>query len=172
MGVACAEHKQPMRDDAADPGHAAGDILAWLDAHYAAMPPVAALGLGPARIDGDWLLLSAPLAANVNDKGCAFGGSLVSLMTLAGWGLATLHLRRAGLRADVFVADSQVRYRAPLYGDLQARARATEGEDWAAFVQALRADGRASVRIDARIVLPGGGDAARAESRYVAVATG
>lgn len=150
---------------------AADADLAWLDAHYAAMPPVAAMQPGAASLQGDWLLLPAPLSANVNDKGCAFGGSLVSLMTLAGWGLATLHLRQAGLKADVFVADTQVRYRAPLYGDLLARARAVEGQDWAAFVQALRSTGRASVRIDARIALPGGGDAARAESRYVAVAS-
>ncbi len=146
--------------------------LAWLDAHYAAMPPVAAMRPGPVALQGDWLTLSAPLSANVNDKGCAFGGSLVSLMTLAGWGLATLRLRQAGLSADVFVADTQVRYRAPLYGDLQARARAVEGEDWDAFVQAVRTGGRASMRIDARIALPGGGDAARAESRYFAVASG
>ena len=146
--------------------------LEWLDAHYAAMPPVAALRIAPAAFDGRTLVLRAPLAAHVNDKGCAFGGSLVSLMTLAGWGLATLHLRAAGLSAELFVADTQVRYRAPLYADLEARACALEGEDWLAFAAALQRDGRASVRIAARIVLPEGGDAARAESRYVAVANG
>lgn len=146
--------------------------LDWLDAHYAAMPPVAALRPGAATLQGEWLSLSAPLSDNVNDKGCAFGGSLVSLMTLAGWGLATLRVHQAGLSADVFVAETQVRYRAPLYDDLQARARAAGGQDWDAFVHDLRRTGRASIRIDARIVMPGGGDAARAESRYVAVATG
>jgi hypothetical protein len=33
--------------------------------------------------DGDSLRMSAPLAPNINDKGCAFGGSLASVMTLA-----------------------------------------------------------------------------------------
>lgn len=159
-----------MDDDAARTGTA--EALAWLDAHYAAMPPVAALQLAPARMHGEWLQLSAPLAANVNDKGCAFGGSLVSLMTLAGWGLVTLRMREAGLRGDVFVAETQVRYRAPLYAELQAQARAAAGGDWQAFAGELRGNGRAAIHVDARVLLPEGGDATRATSRYVAIATG
>ena len=146
--------------------------LQWLDAHYRAMPPVAALQLHPAGLVGDALHLRAPLAANVNDKGCAFGGSLVSLMTLAGWGLVTLRLREAGLDADVFVADSQVRYRAPLYADLHAHARLADGQDWDSIVARLRHDGRAPVLVTMRVRLPEGGDAVRAEARYVAIARG
>ena len=146
--------------------------LQWLDAHYRAMPPVAALQLQPAELVGDALQLRAPLAANVNDKGCAFGGSLVSLMTLAGWGLVTLRLREAGLDADVFVADSQVRYRAPLYADLHASARLADGQDWDGIAERLRQQGRAPAMITMRVRLPGGGDAVRAEARYVAIARG
>ena len=147
-------------------------LLAWIDAHYAAMPPVAALQPAPARFDGAALYLAAPLAANVNDKGCAFGGSLVSLMTLAGWGLVTLQLRRAGLQADVFVADTEVRYRAPLYADLQAHARLAEGQDWGGIAATLHATGRASAQLVAKVTLPEGGDAVRARARYVAIAKG
>ena len=57
-------------------------LLDALDAHLQAMPPVAALRLRIAGYDGARLRLRAPLDANVNDKGCAFGGSLASLMTL------------------------------------------------------------------------------------------
>src|SRR5512133_1089646 len=108
----------PVPDSVPPPG------LAPLAALYQAMPPVAALQVRVAGFDGATLRLQAPLAANINDKGCAFGGSLVSLMTLAGWGLVWLRLRDAGIAADVFVADSQVRYRAPLFADLAAQARA------------------------------------------------
>ena len=144
-------------------------LLDWLDAHYRAMPPVAALQPGPAAIDGEALVLSAPLAANVNDKGCAFGGSLVSLMTLAGWGLLTLRLRQAGIAADVFVADTQVRYRAPLYADLHARARLADAQDWSALLADMRRTGRMSVQVAAAVALPEGGDAVRAQARYVAI---
>lgn len=146
--------------------------LAALDHHYQSMPPVAALQLRIAGFDGECLRLQAPLAAHVNDKGCAFGGSLASLMTLAAWGVVTLRLQQAGLAAEVFVADSQLRYRAPLFADLQAEARLADGESWEAFLAELRDRGRAGARLAACVRLPGGGVAADCQSRYVAIAKG
>ena len=146
--------------------------LAQLDAHYQAMPPVAAMRLQIAGFDGDCLRLQAPLANHVNDKGCAFGGSLASLMTLAAWGLVTLRLQQAGLAADVFVADSQVRYLAPLFADLHVEARLAEGAAWEDFIADLRRRGRASASIDAEVRLPDGAPAAHCRSRYVAIAKG
>ena len=121
--------------------------------------------------DGARLCLRAPLAPNVNDKGSAFGGSLVSLMTLAGWGLATRQLAQAGLQADVYVADSTVRYLAPLHDALEAQAWLEEG-DWADFVATFRQRGRARCRIAARVALPDGGDATLFSGRFVALARG
>ena len=144
--------------------------LAALDAHYRAMPPVAAMQLAIDDYDGLRLRLRAPLAAHVNDKGCAFGGSLVSLLTLAGWGLVTLRLQAAGLDADVYVADSQVRYLAPLFGDLVAEAVAGDEADWGAFVATVRGRGRARIELLARVPLAEGGVATEARSRYVAIA--
>jgi thioesterase domain-containing protein len=97
--------------------------LVHLAAHLRRMPPVASLGARPLGYDGKTLRLAAPLTANVNDKGCAFGGSLSGLMTLAGWGWITLRLQLAGLDAEVYVADSQVKYLSPLYEDLVAEAK-------------------------------------------------
>lgn len=142
--------------------------LRRLEAELLAMPPVAALKLRVDDYDGEALRLSAPLSANVNDKGCAFGGSLVSLMTLAGWGLVTAKLSDAGLDAEVYVADSEVRYRAPLYADLQAVAALAEGEDWPAFVAMLRERGKARLEVFARIDTPDGAVACECRSRFVA----
>jgi thioesterase domain-containing protein len=143
--------------------------LRALDAHYQAMPPVAALQLRIAGYDGARLRLHAPLSAHVNDKGCAFGGSLGSLMTLAGWGLFTLKLDAAGLAGTpVFVADSSVRYRAPLYADLEAEAWLEAG-DWDAVCAALRERGRASAVLRMRVGSGDGGVAAEGQARYVAI---
>jgi thioesterase domain-containing protein len=144
-------------------------LLQALDVHFQAMPPVAALRLRIAGYDGERLRLHAPLAANVNDKGCAFGGSLASLMTLAGWGLATLQLQAHGLDAAVYVADSQVRYLAPLYGDLEASAWLADG-DWDAVRESLRANGRASLVLQSQVAGPGDAAAASGRARYVAIA--
>ena len=144
--------------------------LRALDVHYQAMPPVAAMQLRIAGYDGDALTLEAPLALHVNDKGCAFGGSLVSLLTLASWGLVNLHVQAAGLDADIFVADSEVRYLAPLFADLRAQARIAEGESWERFVATLRERGRARTTLFATVPLPDGGVATTCRARYVAIA--
>ena len=146
------------------------DELRALDAHYRSMPPVAAMDIAIAGREGDTLSLRAPLALNVNDKDCAFGGSLVSLMTLAGWGLVTLRCRALGIDADVFVADSEVRYLAPLFADLRAQARIAEGESWERFVATLRERGRARTTLVATVPLPDGAAATTCRARYVAIA--
>ena len=119
--------------------------------------------------DGDSLTMSAPLAPNVNDKGCAFGGSLVSLMTLAGWGLVKLALDRQGRDCDIFVQDSDVRYVAPVWNDFAATARLVGGETFAAMVEALTARGRARARVRCVVPLPDGTAAATLEARFVAI---
>ena len=144
-----------------------------LTAHFAGMPPVAALQPRVLAWEDGALRLLAPLAANINDKGNAFGGSLCSLMTIAGWGLAFLQLAEAGLEADIYVADTRIRYLKPVYEDLLVEARLdTAGEGAAALDLSgtLRAQGRASFRINACTVLADGGTAAALNGRYVAIA--
>ena len=139
-------------------------------AHYRSMPPVAVMDVSILGYDGEALRLHAPLARHVNDKGCAFGGSLVSLMTLAGWGLASLQLQAAGLDADVFVADSPVRYLAPLFADLEAVAGFAADADPAGFLDAVRNRGRGRIEVQASVPLPEGGVATVMQARYVAIA--
>ncbi|HYM85512.1 MAG TPA: YiiD C-terminal domain-containing protein [Pseudoxanthomonas sp.] len=151
--------------------------LEILRAHTRDIPPVAAIRARIAAYDGHCLRLAAPLAANVNDKGSAFGGSMTSLMTYAGWGLVTLQLLQAGIQADVFVADSTVRYRKPLYADLQATATLAAGESWEPFVATLTQRGRARIQVQAQILLrvdemPEGETMADFAGRYVAIAKG
>jgi thioesterase domain-containing protein len=147
------------------------DALAALQAQLHSIPQVRAMQVEVTGEGDGRLRLSAPLAPNVNDKGSAFGGSLVSLMTLAGWGLATRRLLQAGLQADVYVADSQVRYLAPLEDTLQAEAWLEEGE-WETFIATFRQRGRARCRIAACVRLPGGGEATVFSGRFVALTRG
>lgn len=146
------------------------EVLQSLRRYCESMPPVAAMGVGVSGYDGERLTLHAPLAANVNDKGTAFGGSLTSLMTVAGWGLVTLQLQLRNLSAEVYVADSAIRYLAPLRDDLLAHARLGEGESWDDFFATLAARGRARVQIEAEVPLPDGGAATTLSGRFVAIA--
>ncbi len=133
------------------------------------IPLARAMALRVAAHDGDSLTLAAPLAPNINDKGCAFGGSLASLMTLAGWGVIRLAVAARGLDCDIYVQDSAIRYLAPVWGDFDAVSRLADGESFDAFFATLATRGKARLNIECRVPLAEGGDAATLAARFVAL---
>lgn len=118
--------------------------------------------------DGERFAIAAPLPPNVNDKGCAFGGSLVSLMTLCGWGLVELALRARGEDCDVFVGESQVRYLAPVWEDFHAEATLTQTADWTPFFETLASRGKARIEVDCSVPAADGKPAATLQANFVA----
>jgi len=147
----------------------ADDLLRHLEQHYAGIPLTRAMGLRVAAADDARIVLAAPLAANVNDKGCAFGGSLASLMTLAGWGWIERIVHGHGLAADIYVKDSRVRYLAPVWQDFEAVARPAPGESAEPFLATLASAGKARLRMCCEIPLPGERPAATLEAEFVAL---
>lgn len=132
------------------------------------IPLAHTMDLQLAGYDVDTLSLVAPLTPNINDKGCAFGGSLVSVMTLSGWALVEMALRRQGMDCDVFVAESSVRYLAPLWQDFRSEAQLAEHADWDTFFCTLAARGRARISVDCVVPGPDGQAAASLSARFVA----
>lgn len=153
----------------AEPNTSRAAALAALNGHFLAMPPVAALRPDILDWQDGLLRLRAPLAANVNDKACAFGGSLVSLMTIAAWGLVTLGLAGAGVGADVYVADSQVRYLKPVFEDIVVEASFDAETERLALAATVSRQGRGGARLRARTLLADGGVAATFSGRFVAI---
>ncbi len=118
------------------------------------------------------LEIAAPLAPNINDKGCAFGGSLAGVMTLAGWALARLALDRAGLAGDIYVQDSTIRYLAPVWGDFVARAELAGEASFEPFLEALHARGKARAAVRCTVAAADGTPATTLEARFVALVRG
>jgi thioesterase domain-containing protein len=147
----------------------AAPSLDALNASFQAMPPVAAMQVRAVACDGEQLYLHAPLAANVNDKNCAFGGSLASVMTLSAWGLLTWRLGEEGINAEVYVADSQLRYLAPLQEDLLGEGQFAVGEDWGSFLRCFRDRGRARIGLQARVRDGHGRVVAEMNARFAAL---
>ena len=145
------------------------DPFAMLDAHFRSMPPVAAMAIRVKGFDADVLQLSAPLSANVNDKGCAFGGSLASVMTLAAWGWLMLRLDTVGLVAEVYVADSQIRYLAPLYDEMLSEARLAPDQDWSSTLRTLRDRGRARIAMQSKVFDATGRTVASLSARFALI---
>lgn len=123
-------------------------FLAWLKQQ---IPLAAAMQLQHLRFDGRCLSLEAPLAPNVNDKGTGFGGSQASIATLAGWALTTLYLREQGLDCDVVIADSHLRYLAPVTADFTARVELPAGDAGPQLVHFLKQRGRGRLQLQVEI---------------------
>jgi thioesterase domain-containing protein len=149
--------------------HATQHAHDLLDRTLDDIPLTRAMQIRLREYDGDSLTLAAPLAPNVNDKGCAFGGSLASLATLAGWGLVALWVEKAGYDCEIYVQDSSIRYLAPIWGDLSARAELAEGESREAFFASLASRGRGRLTMTCRLPDENGADACTLEARFVAI---
>lgn len=133
------------------------------------IPLARAMAVAVTGVDASGMALSAPLAPNRNDKGCAFGGSVASLLTLASWGSVLAALGEDGEGAEVYVQDSHIEYLAPVFQDLRARAGLATDDAGAAFLAAWRARGKARVSTRAELVLDDGTVAARLAARFVAL---
>ncbi|MBX3724870.1 MAG: YiiD C-terminal domain-containing protein [Xanthomonadales bacterium] len=134
-----------------------------------AIPLARAMALSVTRLDAGGMEMRAPLADNRNDKGCAFGGSLASLLTLASWGSVLAVLGEDAEGAEVYVQDSHIEYLAPVFQDLRAQAGLATDDDAAAFLTAWRSRGKARVATWAEVVLDDGSVAARLTARFVAL---
>src|SRR3546814_11996593 len=91
-------------------------------------------------------------------------------MTLAGWGLLVTRAQALALPAlDVYVADSQIRYLAPLYEAIEAHAWLADASRWQATVLRVRERGRASLDVQAQVSAPGDEQVAGMAARFALV---
>lgn len=134
---------------------------------HAEIPLTRAMGVTVAQFDVTDLTLRAPLAPNINHKSTAFGGSLATLATLAGWGLLQLLLREHS-PVTVVIQESSVQYLRPVAEDLQAICAMPQAEVLEMFLRNLARKGRA--RIELEVLIPAGGETAvRFRGRFVAL---
>ncbi len=113
------------------------------------IPLVAAMDARIEKLDDRELIICAPLAPNRNHMATAFGGSLLALATLTGWGIAKL---LAGETAThVVIQRSQMKFLRPVNGQLRARCRWPDDKERERFDKSLARKNRA--RIDLEITL-------------------
>ena len=116
----------------------------------ASIPLSEAMQFGIDELSLDAIRVSAPLPPNVNIHGTGFAGSIYSVAVLTGWALCTHILDQLGVDAELVVAKAEIRYRAPVTGDLQCRALADETRR-EAFVQGVRNHGKAVLQLDIEV---------------------
>jgi thioesterase domain-containing protein len=112
------------------------------------------------------LLLQAPLAANINDKGSAFGGATASLLTLAGWGWLWLANRHIGLQRDIVIAASEFSYQQPVYEQLRCICPGPAMADWQRYLQSMHKRDRARLSLACELRLADASLAATMTGHY------
>jgi len=117
------------------------------------------------NLSQDAIKVVAPLEPNINVHGTGFAGSIYSLGVLTGWALCTHIMDELGIEAELVVARAEIRYRAPVNGDLECSC-ACSAVQRESFRQDLVAVGKGKLVLDVEV---GGDRQAVLQATYIAV---
>lgn len=117
---------------------------------YAHIPLVRHMRLRVEDWNANGLTFSAPLAANSNHEGTAFGGSLESVAMLACWGLVWLLLEHEP-EMHIVVAESHMRFLRPVSSTLSAHCAMPNESTRRNFFAMLHRRHKARIELQAHI---------------------
>lgn len=132
------------------------------------IPLSRAMAVGVVSADAQAVVLSAPLAPNINHRDTVFGGSLSTLAILSAWSLLHVRLTSSQLKARLVIQHNTMAYESPALGAFSATAAAPSRENWNAFVRMFERRGKARIAVSA-IVESEGLVAGRFEGDFVAL---
>jgi thioesterase domain-containing protein len=101
------------------------------------------------------ILLSAPLAPNINHRETVFGGSAAVLATLAAWSLVHTRLEADGRKGRLVIQRNSMSYDQPIAGDFHARSFVADPAAWPAFIRLLDRRGRARITVESELLFKG-----------------
>ena len=95
------------------------------------------------------VIVSAPLAPNINHTESVFGGSASAVATLAAWSLVHVRLKSAGIASGIVIQNNTMSYERPIRGAFTARSFIKQPEAWDVFMRTLSRRGRARIAVSA-----------------------
>ena len=101
-------------------------------------------------LDLDAIRVSAPLEPNINIHGTGFAGSIYSVAVLTGWALCTHIMQELQIDAELVVGSADIRYLAPVRGNLECHCRCSEAERHA-FREAVVSRGKGKLLLDIEV---------------------
>ena len=135
------------------------------------IPLATALAIEVASCTPEEIVVRAPLTPNRNLHGTAFAGSLFAVCVLTGWGAAWRALKERATEGMIVVADSKIRYRKAVTGDLLCHCRpdvadvrrrlaelARSGRASLPLVCTIDQDGKRAVTFEGEYVVHGKGE--------------
>ena len=132
------------------------------------IPLSTAMQVSVVDVSSDGVVLSAPLAPNINHRDTVFGGSASAVAILAAWSLLHSRLKSSGLSGRLVIQRNCMSYELPISGAFTARSFVSGPGAWEMFTRMLRRKGRA--RISVSCVLEYAGQAVgQFEGEFVAL---
>ncbi|UXY16848.1 thioesterase domain-containing protein [Chitiniphilus purpureus] len=136
---------------------------AWQARLVTGFPLLAAMQIEVGGDAADWWL-TAPFAPNRNDHGTAFGASISTLATIAGWMGALL---AGGTDCDAVIQSGSTEFLHPITGAFHARPQPPGPDEIARAHAALRRGRPARLSLRVTVLDEGMRIAAQFEGRYV-----
>lgn len=117
------------------------------------IPITRAMGVRVVADDEKGFVIEAPVSLNSNHLRTAFGGSINAVATLAAYGLLWLKLEQPA--AHLVVAESSIRFLAPVRETIRAICLRPEPAEWAAFQARFAEKGKARINLRVNVVEEG-----------------
>lgn len=104
-------------------------------------------------INEEFLITTAPLEPNINDKGTGFAGSLSTLVTISAWSACFLEATKLGHeKAMIAIIKSDTSYKRPVRKELTCKTTLVTKEQIQTLKKKLKEKGSASLRIKSQII--------------------
>ncbi|MFL6595000.1 MAG: YiiD C-terminal domain-containing protein [Chthoniobacterales bacterium] len=113
------------------------------------IPLTRAMGVRVAEDDENGFAIEAPVAMNHNHLHTAFGGSINAVATLAAYGFLWLELRDSAI--ELVVAESSIRFIAPIRQTIRAVCLPVDNELITGFKADLAEKGKSRIRLHVRV---------------------
>lgn len=114
---------------------------------YAHIPMTKAIQLSVIDIQPEFLMVSAPLAPNINHQDTVFGGSASAVAILAAWAFVHTRLTSQNISNKLVIQRNIMNYELPITSTFTAKAYVTDETKWQTFIQMLLKRGRGRIKV-------------------------
>lgn len=128
------------------------ELQAYLHEH---IPLSAAMQSTIEILTPEQVIISAPLAPNINHRETVFGGSASTLATLAAWTLVHSRIKHELITARVVIHKHCMSYDKPITDRFEAVCYLPEQKLWDRFMLMLQRRGRGRIHVNATLQCQG-----------------
>jgi len=111
------------------------------------IPMSKAMQISVVEARSEAVVLSAPLAPNINHRETVFGGSASAVAILAAWSLLHTRLKSSGISSRLVIRRNIMSYERPISGTFTARSSIPAEAAWEPFTRMLLRKGRARITV-------------------------